>query len=99
MSVNFSHVCIIYVKIYEKMSSGGLEVSLSIVIFLRFTEGFHAEIRCNFNAFHTSVKRRKIISNSYNYNFFRSSSLLSIYNNYVFLKAMFKLITFRAFRL
>ena len=31
MSVNFSHVCIIYVKIYEKMSSGGLEVSLSIV--------------------------------------------------------------------
>ena len=31
LSVNFSHVCIIYVKIYEKMSSGGLEVSLSIV--------------------------------------------------------------------
>ena len=27
---NFSYVCIIYVKIYEKMSSGGLEVSLSI---------------------------------------------------------------------
>ena len=30
MSINFSHVCIIYFKIYEKMSSGGLEVSLSI---------------------------------------------------------------------
>ena len=30
LSVNFSHVCIIYFKIYEKMSSGGLEVSLSI---------------------------------------------------------------------
>ena len=30
MSVNFGHVCIIYVKIYEKMLSGGLEVSLSI---------------------------------------------------------------------
>ena len=30
LSVNFSHICIIYVKIYEKMSSGGLEVSLSI---------------------------------------------------------------------
>ena len=30
MSVNFSHVCIIYIKIYEKISSGGLEVSLSI---------------------------------------------------------------------
>ena len=32
MSVNFRHICIIYVKIYEKMSSGGLEVSLSICI-------------------------------------------------------------------
>ena len=32
LSVNFSHVCIICVKIYEKMSSGGLEVSLSIRI-------------------------------------------------------------------
>ena len=30
LSVNFSYVCIIYFKIYEKMSSGGLEVSLSI---------------------------------------------------------------------
>ena len=30
LSVNFSHVCIIYFMIYEKMSSGGLEVSLSI---------------------------------------------------------------------
>ena len=30
LSVNLSHVRIIYVKIYEKMSSGGLEVSLSI---------------------------------------------------------------------
>ena len=30
MSVDFSHVCIIYFKIYEKMSSGGLEDSLSI---------------------------------------------------------------------
>ena len=30
MSVNFSHVCIIYVKIYEKILSGGLEVSFSI---------------------------------------------------------------------
>ena len=27
LSVNCSHVCIIYVKIYEKISSGGLEVS------------------------------------------------------------------------
>ena len=30
MIVNCSHVCIIYIKIYEKISSGGLEVSLSI---------------------------------------------------------------------
>ena len=30
LSVNFSYVCIIYVKIYEKISSGVLEVSLSI---------------------------------------------------------------------
>ena len=30
LSANFSHVCIIYVKIYEKITSGGLEVSLSI---------------------------------------------------------------------
>ena len=30
MSVNCSHVCFIYVKIYEKISSGGLEVSFSI---------------------------------------------------------------------
>ena len=32
MSVNCSHVCIIYAEIYEKISSGGLEVSLSIVL-------------------------------------------------------------------
>ena len=32
LSVNCSHVCIIYVKIYEKILSGGLEVSFSIVI-------------------------------------------------------------------
>ena len=31
LSVNYSHVCIIYGKIYEKKSSGGLEASLSIV--------------------------------------------------------------------
>ena len=30
LSVNCSHVCFIYVKIYMKISSGGLEVSLSI---------------------------------------------------------------------
>ena len=30
LSVNCSRVCIIYVKIYEKISSGGLEVSLSV---------------------------------------------------------------------
>ena len=30
LSVNCSHVCIIYLKIYEKMLSGGLEVSFSI---------------------------------------------------------------------
>ena len=30
MSVNCSHVSIIYVKIYEKILSGGLEVSFSI---------------------------------------------------------------------
>ena len=30
LSVNCSHVCIIYVNIYVKISSGGLEVSLSI---------------------------------------------------------------------
>ena len=34
LSVNCSHVCIIYVKIYEKISSGGLEVSFSIETFL-----------------------------------------------------------------
>ena len=33
LSVNCSHVCIIYVKIYEKISSGGLEVSLSIFLY------------------------------------------------------------------
>ena len=32
MSVNFSYVCFIYVKIYEKISSGGLEVSLGIYV-------------------------------------------------------------------
>ena len=31
LNVNYSRVCIIYVKIYEKISSGGLEVSLSII--------------------------------------------------------------------
>ena len=31
LSVNCSHVCFINVKIYEKIWSGGLEVSLSIV--------------------------------------------------------------------
>ena len=31
LSVNCSNLCIIYVKIYEKISSGGLEVSFSIV--------------------------------------------------------------------
>ena len=31
MSVNCIHVCIIYVNIYEKISSGVLEVSLSIL--------------------------------------------------------------------
>ena len=30
LSVNCSYVCFIYVEIYEKISSGGLEVSLSI---------------------------------------------------------------------
>ena len=33
-SVNFSYVCIIYAEIFEKMSSGGLEVSFSIYIIL-----------------------------------------------------------------
>ena len=31
MSVNCSHLCIICVKIFEKILSGGLEVSFSIV--------------------------------------------------------------------
>ena len=30
LSVNFSYVCFIFVEIFEKMSSGGLEVSFSI---------------------------------------------------------------------
>ena len=30
LSVNFSCVCFIYAEIFEKMSSGGLEVSFSI---------------------------------------------------------------------
>ena len=30
LSVNCRHVCIIYVKIYEKILGGGLEVSFSI---------------------------------------------------------------------
>ena len=30
LSVNCSHLCIIYVKIFEKILSGGLEVSFSI---------------------------------------------------------------------
>ena len=29
MYVNFSYVCFIYAEIFEKMSSGGLEVSFS----------------------------------------------------------------------
>ena len=33
LSVNCSHVCIIYLKICDKISSGGLEVSFSIVNF------------------------------------------------------------------
>ena len=31
LSVNCSHLCIIYVKIFEKILSGGLEVSFSIL--------------------------------------------------------------------
>ena len=31
-SVNCSHLCIIYVKVFEKILSGGLEVSFSIVL-------------------------------------------------------------------
>ena len=34
LSVNCSNVCIIYVKIYEKISSAGSEVSLSIYIYI-----------------------------------------------------------------
>ena len=30
LSVNFNHLCIIYVKIFEKILSGGLEVSFTI---------------------------------------------------------------------
>ena len=30
LSVNYSHIRIIYVKIFEKVSSGGFEVSFSI---------------------------------------------------------------------
>ena len=33
-------------------------------------EGYHTKIRCILNDYHTSVKRRKITFNSYNYNFF-----------------------------
>ena len=44
LSVNFSHVCIKYVMIYEKMSSGGLEVTLSI--FLRVSSnGLYEDIQ------------------------------------------------------
>ena len=43
MSVNFGHVCIIYVKIYEKMSSGGLEVSFSIYKSADHNKGQHAK--------------------------------------------------------
>ena len=35
LSVNFSYVSFIYAEIFEKMSSGGLEVSFSIFYFLR----------------------------------------------------------------
>ena len=42
-----------------------------------------------FPTFHTSVKRRKITFNSYNYNFFLDSFLLSIFNHF-FLKIMFE---------
>ena len=34
LSVNCSHVCVIYVKINEKILNGGLEVSLSIYIYI-----------------------------------------------------------------
>ena len=39
LSVNCSDVCIIYVKIYKKISSGGLEVSLSIYVMQPFSGG------------------------------------------------------------
>ena len=32
LSVNVSYVCFIYAEIFEKMSSGGLEVSFSIYL-------------------------------------------------------------------
>ena len=33
LSVNCSHLCIIYVKIYEEISSGGLAVSFTIACY------------------------------------------------------------------
>ena len=37
LSVNFSYVCIIYAEIFEKVSSGGLEISFSIFGVISFT--------------------------------------------------------------
>ena len=49
------------------------------------TESFHAKIRCNLNDI-TSVKRKKITFNSYNYNFFPYSFSPKYFFNYIFLK-------------
>ena len=51
------------------------------------TEGFHAKIRCNSNDISYLSEMQK---NSYNYNYFCYSFLYSIYNNYAFLKIMFR---------
>ena len=54
------------------------------------TKGFHAKIRCYLNDISYLSETQKNNFNSYNYNFFPYFFLFSIYDNYVFLKLMFR---------
>ena len=46
LSIQLSHICIIYAEIFEKMSSGGLEVSFSIVSFRKARAPNISNFRC-----------------------------------------------------
>ena len=61
LNVNCSHVCIIYAKIYEKISSGGLEVSLSIFCCQAMKAAFSNDVEF------ATVYRRITVANSRRY--------------------------------